>query len=136
MVHFELNFPVRYYETDQMGVVHHSNYIRYFECARNGMMAALGLPIEVVESEHHIMIPIISVECRFRHPARMGDTLTVTADIERIPLAKLTVKQSVRNQRGEICAEGQVVLGFLNSKTFTPVACPESIIRILEEADR
>ena len=136
MVHFELKFPVRYYETDQMGVVHHSNYIRYFECARNGMMAALGLPIEVAESEHHIMIPIISVECRFRHPARMGDTLTVTADIERMPLAKLYVKQTVRNQDGKLCAEGQVVLGFIDSRTFTPVACPEAILDILQKEDK
>ena len=135
MVHFELKFPVRYYETDQMGVVHHSNYIRYFECARNGMMADLGLPIEVVEREHHVMIPIISVECRFRHPARMGDTLTVTADIERMPLAKLYVKQSVRNQDGQICAEGQVVLGFINAETFVPVPCPQAILDTLQKAD-
>lgn len=135
MVHFELKIPVRYYETDQMGVVHHSNYIRYFECARNGMMASLGLPIEVAEKEHHVMVPIISVECRFRHPARMGDTLTVTADIEKIPLAKLYVRQTVRNQDGRICAEGQVVLGFINSETFAPIPCPQTIIDILQKAD-
>ena len=135
MVHFELKFPVRYYETDQMGVVHHSNYIRYFECARNGMMAALGLPIEMAEKELHIMIPIISVECRFRPPARMGDTLTVTADIEKMPLAKLYVKQTVRNQDGQLCAEGQVVLGFINSETFAPVPCPQAFLDILQKAD-
>ena len=134
MVHFELEFPVRYYETDQMGVVHHSNYIRYFECARNGMMAYLGLPIERVESEMKIMIPLISVECRFRHPARMGDVLTVSADIEKMPLAKLYVKQCVKNQRGEICAEGQVVLGFIHSETFMPTPCPERITALLEAA--
>ena len=134
MVHFELKFPVRYYETDQMSVVHHSNYIRYFECARNGMMAHLGLPIEKVEKDLHIVIPIISVECRFRYPARMGDELTVSADIEKLPLAKLYVKQRVCNQNGDVCAEGQVVLGFLDSATFTPVACPAEIIKILEEA--
>ena len=134
MVHFELKFPVRYYETDQMGVVHHSNYIRYFECARNGMMEALGLPIERAEKELKIVIPIISVECRFRHPARMGDVLTVTADIEKEPVVKLFVEQKVLNQRGEVCAEGRVVLAFLNAETFTPVACPKEIIKILEDS--
>lgn len=34
MMYYETSFPVRYYETDQMGIVHHSNYIRYFECAQ------------------------------------------------------------------------------------------------------
>ena len=46
MLQSEVTFPVRYYETDQMGVVHHSNYIRYFECARNTLMAEGGYPIE------------------------------------------------------------------------------------------
>ena len=45
MTHFEVTFPVRYYETDQMAVVHHSNYIRYFEIARNQMMVDWGFPI-------------------------------------------------------------------------------------------
>ena len=47
-MYFETTFPVRYYETDQMGVVHHSNYIRYFECARNAM---IDQGAEVLEGE-------------------------------------------------------------------------------------
>ena len=89
MTHFEVTFPVRYYETDQMAVVHHSNYIRYFEIARNAMMVEWGFPIERCEGEYGVMIPIVSVECRFKHPARMGDVLTAVAEIDRTPLAKL-----------------------------------------------
>ena len=66
MTHFEVSFPVRYYETDQMAVVHHSNYIRYFEIARNAMMVEWGFPIERCENEYGVMIPIVSVECRFK----------------------------------------------------------------------
>ena len=57
MMYYEEEFPVRYYETDQMGVVHHSNYIRFFELARNQMMAAVGFPIWVCERDYHVMIP-------------------------------------------------------------------------------
>ena len=124
--------PVRYYETDQMGVVHHSNYIRYFECARNTMMVELGVPIEKVESEDKVMIPIVSVECKFKHPARMGDTIRAVAIIEKAPLAKLYVRQAVYNQNDELCAEGSVVLGFINSETFRPVPCPEKIRNVIE----
>ena len=56
MTHFEVSFPVRYYETDQMAVVHHSNYIRYFEIARNRMMVEWGFPIERCENEYGVMI--------------------------------------------------------------------------------
>jgi acyl-CoA thioester hydrolase len=132
MTHFEVSFPVRYYETDQMAVVHHSNYIRYFEIARNAMMVAWGFPIERCESEYGVMIPIVSVECRFKHPARMGDVLTAVAEIDRTPLAKLVVRQAVLNQDGEVCADGSVTLGFIDAKTFRPVRCPELLAEIIE----
>lgn len=132
MSHFQITFPVRYYETDQMGVVHHSNYIRYFEVARNSMIRESGYPIEECEKDG-VMIPIVSVSCKYHIPARMGDVLTVTADIEKVPLAKLVVIQKVFNQRGELCADGETVLGFIDSKTFRPVRCPERLKRIFEE---
>ena len=132
MTHFEVSFPVRYYETDQMAVVHHSNYIRYFEIARNTMMVEWGFPIERCESEYGVMIPIVTVECRFKHPARMGDVLTAVAEIDRAPLAKLVVRQSVLNQDGEVCAYGSVTLGFIDAKTFRPVRCPEILTQIIE----
>ncbi|MBO4340219.1 MAG: acyl-CoA thioesterase [Bacteroidales bacterium] len=133
MAVFSTTFPVRYYETDQMRVVHHSNYIRYFENARNQMMVEVGFPIERCEEELGVMVPIVSVECHFRHPARMGDVLTATAEFDKIPLAKMVIRQTVVNQDGELCAEGEVVLGFIDSKTFRPVRCPEAICRLFEQ---
>jgi len=133
MARYEEKFPVRYYETDQMAVVHHSNYIRYFEVARNRMMADWGLPLERFEKEYGIQIPIVSVECRFKHPARMGDVLTAVAEIDDLPLAKLKVRQSVINQDGNVCAEGSVVLGFIDAKTFRPVRCPDVLVQIIQQ---
>lgn len=130
-MHFETKFPVRYYETDQMGIVHHSNYIRYFECARNAMMSEWGYPIEQCEADG-VTIPIVSVACRYHRPAKMGDVLTVTAGIEKAPLAKLVVEQTVLNQNGELLVSGQVVLGFLNKDSGFPVRCPEKLVSIIE----
>ncbi len=132
MAIFKATFPVRYYETDQMAVVHHSNYIRYFEIARDEMMVAIGFPIERCEKELGVQVPIVSVECHFRYPARMGDILTATAEVEKAPMAKMFIKQAVYNQDGVLCAEGLVTLGFLNAKTFTPVRCPEPIVELFE----
>lgn len=133
MAIFSTSFPVRYYETDQMRVVHHSNYIRYFENARNLMMVELGFPIERCEEELGVMIPIVSVECHFKHPARMGDVLTATAEFDKVPMAKMIIKQTVVNQNGDLCAEGQVVLGFIDSKTFRPTRCPEVLCKLIEQ---
>ena len=133
MAIFKTTFPVRYYETDQMAVVHHSNYIRYFELARDEMMVQLGYPIERCEKELKVLVPIVTLECRFRHPARMGDVLTATAEINRVPMAKLPIKQAVYNQDGVLCAEGTVTLGFLDAATFTPVRCPEAVTALFEK---
>lgn len=129
-MYYETSFPVRYYETDQMGIVHHSNYIRYFECARDMMIKDGGYPIEQCEQDG-VVIPIISVECKYRHPAKMGDTVRCVAAIEKIPLAKLVIRQAVYNQDGILCAEGQVVLGFLNKDTRRPVRCPQKLLDMI-----
>ncbi len=133
MAIYKATFPVRYYETDQMAVVHHSNYIRYFEIARDQMMVSLGFPIERCERELGILVPIVSVECHFRHPARMGDVLTATAEVNKAPMAKMFISQAVYNQDGVLCADGLVVLGFLDKKTFLPVRCPEPIVELFEK---
>ena len=133
MAVFKSTFPVRYYETDQMAVVHHSNYIRYFEIARDEMMVRLGFPIERCEKELGIQVPIVSVECHFKHPARMGDILTATAEVSSVPLAKMVIKQAVYNQDGVLCAEGMVTLGFISSTSFRPVRCPEPVAALFEQ---
>ncbi len=132
-MYFETTFPVRYYETDQMGVVHHSNYIRYFECARNAMIDQGGYPIQDCERDG-VTIPVVEVECKFKHPARMGDVITVSASIDKVPMAKLVIHQTVRNQEGALCAEGDVTLGFLNKATGFPTRCPDRLVQLIEES--
>lgn len=133
MATFKTSFPVRYYETDQMGIVHHSNYIRYFEIARDEMLVQLGFPIQRCEQELGVQIPIVSVECHYHHPAHMGDVLTAVAIVDKVPMAKLPVKQAVYNQDGVLCADGVVTLGFINKTTFRPTRCPEPMVALFEE---
>ena len=131
MYYFETNFPVRYYETDQMAIVHHSN-IRYFECARTEMLIALDYPIEAIEADGVVM-PVVSVTCKYKHSAKMGDVLRVVCMIDKVPLAKLPIREEVYNQDGVLCAEGVVTIGFLDKVTGRPVACPPKFTKILEE---
>lgn len=131
MIQSELFLDVRYYETDQMGIVHHSNYIRYFECGRTDMLKKLGLPIEKIE-ETGVMLPVVSVECRYKVPARLGDTLRIISVIDRIPQAKLVIHNEIYNPVGQLVCEGDVVLGFIDSDTRRPVRCPKVLTEIFE----
>lgn len=128
----ELEIAVRYYETDQMGIVHHSNYVRFFECGRSDMMMKYGLPIEEIESLG-VMLPVISVEAHYKLPARMGDTLRIVSSIDRVPMAKLVVNSDIYNQKNELLCTGKVTLGFIDSVTRHPVRCPAALKEIIEK---
>lgn len=123
---------VRYYETDQMGIVHHSNYIRYFECGRTAMLKELGLPIERIE-EAGVMLPVVSVECRYKTPAVLGDTLRIVTSVDEVPRARLVIRNEVYNPSDQLVCEGSVTLGFIDSNTRRPVRCPEMLVKIFEE---
>ena len=132
MIKTEHYLDVRYYETDQMGIVHHSNYIRYFECGRTDMLKKLGLPIERIE-EAGVMLPVISVECKYKVPAKLGETLKIVSVIEQIPRARLVIGTEIYNPAGQQVCSGEVQLGFIDSKTRRPVRCPQMLLGIFEE---
>ena len=128
----ELFLDVRYYETDQMGIVHHSNYIRYFECGRSDLLIKIGLPLTEIEAAG-VMMPIVSVECKYRTPARFGDTLRIVSIIDSIPMAKLPVRSEIYNQDGVLLCEGKVVLGFIDAVTRRPIRCPKDMASLIEK---
>ncbi len=132
MLKSELFLDVRYYETDQMDIVHHSNYIRYFECGRTAMLKELGLPIERIE-EAGVMLPVVSVECRYKTPAVLGDTLRIVTSVDEVPRARLVIRNEVYNPSDQLVCEGIVTLGFIDSNTRRPVRCPEMLVKIFEE---
>lgn len=119
----EIEIEVRYYETDQMGIVHHSNYIRYFECGRHQFLIDVGLPIMEIE-KMGVEMPVVSVECHYKTPAKMGDVLRVVSRVEKEPMARVEVLTDIFNSKGEKVCDGKVVLGFLNKVTGRPVRVP------------
>ncbi|MBQ1748268.1 MAG: acyl-CoA thioesterase [Bacteroidales bacterium] len=123
----ETSLEVRYYECDQMGIVHHSNYVRFFECGRNQMMRELGIPIEQMEKEN-IMFPVVSIDIHFKLPSRMGDTLKVFTTLTKLPMAKLIFDQKITNQKGELLCFGTVTVGFISADKRIPIRAPKSFV--------
>jgi acyl-CoA thioester hydrolase len=90
-----------YYETDQMGIIHHSNYIRWFEEARVDLLEWLKLPYQVIE-EAGIIIPVLAVSCTYKGMVRYGDKVKINVFVEnytgtrfefRYELVNLTTNQ-------------------------------------------
>ena len=85
-----------YYETDKMGIVHHSNYIRWLEEARVSLLEQAGLPFEKIEAMG-IMVPVLSAECEYKVPVRFGDRFAVIPKIEKFSGIRLEVSYRVIN---------------------------------------
>ena len=111
----------QYYETDQMGIIHHSNYIRWFEEARTAYMDDKGYAYARLEHEG-IISPVLSASCEYRKMMRYGDTARIVVDIEKFNGIKMVVGYKVfLESTGELCASGQTSHCFL-SKDNKPVS--------------
>jgi len=105
---------VNYYETDQMGVVHHSNYIRYFEEARTSFMEQAGYPYARLEAEG-ILSPVVSVSCRYLKPVRYGESVEIRVYLTRMSRVKTAFRYEVADAAtGELRATGESEHGYLD----------------------
>ena len=86
---------VKYYETDKMGITHHSNYIRWMEEARVDYLRQVGLPFEKLE-EMGIASPVLSVECRFKAPTTFPDEVQITVSVEEFNGIRLRFQYEMR----------------------------------------
>ena len=104
---------VQYYETDRMGVMHHSNYIRWMEEARIDFLGRIGLPYDRMEAEG-IISPVRALSCEYRKTCTFGDTLSVFVTVESFDGLKLVLRYEMRNERGEKVFTGRSEHAFLN----------------------
>jgi acyl-CoA thioester hydrolase len=96
---------VIYADTDQMGVVYHANYLRYFETGRNELLRALGMAYRAIEAEYKVHLPVVEAQASYKEPARYDDLLTVETVVARIG------KASVRFEYRVLRAEAVLVTG-------------------------
>ena len=112
----------KYYETDQMGCVHHSNYIRWMEEARVDLMDQMGCGYRAME-EAGVCSPVLEVNCRYKSMVRFGDTVAVQVTITRLTPAKMEVGYRITDAKtGELRAEGSTGHFFFDMAEQKPVA--------------
>jgi acyl-CoA thioester hydrolase len=112
------NIKVRYAETDQMGVVHHSNYYVYFEAAREDFIADAGIRYKEME-DLGIMMPLVETHCKYIEGAKYDEMLTVETSLEELSPAKINLQYTViREIDGKILAKGKTILAFVDKESF------------------
>lgn len=129
----ELPIRVRYSETDQMGIVHHSSYLIYLEEGRTALMRELGFPYDEVE-RRGLGMAVRRVEVRYRLAARYGDIVIVGTRVERFRGASiLYAYELVRESDREVLATGSAEVACLALRDgFRPTPIPDDIRSALE----
>ncbi len=86
---------VQYYETDRMGITHHSNYIRWMEEARMNFLTQIGWGYEKME-EAGIISPVIAVDCKYKHSTTFADEVSIEVKIKAFNGIKLVLEYTMK----------------------------------------
>lgn len=121
----------QYYETDQMGIIHHSNYIRWFEEARLHFLEEIGVSYAKIE-EMGLIIPVLSASCQYRTMVHYDDTVNIYTKITRFNGVKLFMSYRVTDREsGELRCTGETSHCFLN-RDYKPVRMKNSYPELYE----
>ena len=112
---------VNYYETDKMGITHHSNYIRWMEEARTDFLKSAGYGIKRLEAEG-VTSPVVAIECQYKHTTAFDDKVKIDVKLEKYTGVKLIISYVMTNQdTGELVFTAKSTHCFIN-KDGIPVA--------------
>ena len=111
---------VHYYETDKMGMVHHSNYVRWMEEARTFYFNDAGLAYSVTE-ELGIMSPVTDLTATYKFPVSYGESFTVSLKVTKYTGTRFRMFYSITNGDGVLLCEAETGHAFIN-KDLRPVS--------------
>lgn len=127
----EIELRVRYAETDQMGMVYYGNYAQYFEVGRVEWLRKFGVSYKSMEEEG-ILLPVVSLNVRYKKSARYDDVITVKTQLVKLPSRTIEFNYEITNESGEILTLGNTVLVFIDVNTNKPTRCPEYLLDKLQ----
>ncbi|WP_158736431.1 thioesterase family protein [Alteribacillus sp. YIM 98480] len=122
----ETKIDVRYAETDQMGVVHHSNYIVWCELGRTKLIKELGFDYSELEAAG-IVSPVINIDLDYKFPARFGESVTISTWVDTYDGLRVVYGYKIINQNGQICAHGSSSHVCVKKDSFRPVSIKKQL---------
>lgn len=106
---------VHYYETDKMGITHHSNYIRWMEEARIAFLAEIGWDFVRLEAAG-IVSPVTAVDCKYKQSTVFSEVVNITVSVEEFRGVKLKLAYLMENAEGKTVCEAHSEHCFLDQK--------------------
>lgn len=88
---------VSYYETDKMGITHHSNYIRWMEEARVYFLESIGFPYDKLEDDG-IISPVIGINCEYKESTTFNDDIEIEVSVKEFKGVRLVIEYIMKNK--------------------------------------
>lgn len=130
----ETRIRVRYAETDQMGVVYHSNHFIWFEVGRVELLRQFGFSYKDMEREDDCFIAVVDANCRYKAPVHYDDEVVVRTCIKHVREKMIHFGYELRRvDDGKLLAEGETMHIVANSK-MKPRALPEKYMKVFRAA--
>ena len=126
---FSYTRKINYYETDKMGVVHHSNYIRFLEEARCRWLEELNISMEKLE-ELGYTIPTVEVNCKYKYHITSGDIITIEPKINEFNGVRMTVTYNVIDKKTEKIVINAWTKHCFTNKELRPINMKKSNVEI------
>jgi acyl-CoA thioester hydrolase len=124
MTKYSISLRAAYADTDQMGFVHHSSYVKYLEYARWEAFRQMGIPYKNVE-EVGILMPVIEMQMKFIKPVFYDDQVRIEMDFTLRRSTKLEIAYQIFNLNGELIHDATTTLAFLTKSSGRPCAIPD-----------
>lgn len=122
----ETILTVRYAETDQMGIVHHSNYPIWFEAGRTDFLKQTGVSYSEVEARN-VLLPLYEITCRFKSPAKYEDEIGVITSLKELSRVRLILSYEVINRKNNtLLATGETLHAFTD-KDLRPLNAEKAV---------
>ena len=125
---FELRVRVYYEDTDAQRVVYYANYFRFMERARTEWLEAMGIDhITMMQDDNRILV-VTEAHAKFLIPARLGDSLIVTASLTRLGRATFEIEQNIYRDSidGDLLIRGGVTAAYLAADSMKPKRIPRT----------
>lgn len=135
-------FPVRVYweDTDAGGIVFYANYLKFFERARTEWLRSLGIGQQRLREQTGGMFVVTDAQLRYHRSARLDDALIVTAALQDMGRASLTIVQQallkpeqMSDQHPTLLTEGTIRIGWVDATSMRPARIPATLVEILSK---
>jgi len=132
---FTTQVRVRYAETDQAGIAHHSNHVTWLEVARVAWLREAGIPYGTLE-QRGIQLTVAEVEIRYHRPVFFDDLLTIETTLEEAAGARMVLRYRVLGPQGDLRASGRTLLACIEKEGGRPRRLPAELAALIAEPER